>query len=218
MVPMKRILRFLLWGTAFGYIESAVVVYLRALYYPDGFSFPLRPIGEEILLTETLREAATLILLWTTAALSYTTLQSRIAAFFILFGIWDISYYLFLKLLLDWPASLQTWDILFLIPSPWVGPVWAPLVVSSALILSSSAVLYFNARGEYARFGPLSLFMGLVAAAGIVVSFLIPGAGVAKNGMPGPFPVALFWASLAVGVALYLSALYRRERAEERVS
>ena len=94
----------LLWGVSFGYIESAVVVYLREIYYPNGFSFPLVPIDENILKTETLREAATLLLLWSTAVLSYSRLQSRIAAFFILFGVWDIFYYIFLKILLDWPA------------------------------------------------------------------------------------------------------------------
>ncbi|WP_457595630.1 hypothetical protein [Hydrogenimonas sp.] len=210
----RRFLWFTLWGAAFGYIESAVVVYLREIYYPQGFSFPLVPIEENILLTETLREAATLILLWATATLSYTALQSRVAAFFILFGIWDICYYLFLKLLLDWPATLFTWDILFLIPAPWVGPVWAPLVVSSGLILLSGAVLLFNERGEYANFTPLSLFGGLAAAAGIIVSFLIPGMRVAKEGMPGPFPATLFWAGVAVGAAAYLLALYRREPAD----
>ena len=39
----------LLYAVAMGYLEAAVVVYLRAIYYPEGFSFPLKPMDAGIL-------------------------------------------------------------------------------------------------------------------------------------------------------------------------
>jgi hypothetical protein len=62
------------------------------------------------------------------------------AAFAIAFGVWDIVFYACLKLLLGWPASLFTWDILFLIPVPWVGPVIAPVLVSLTMIAAGILV------------------------------------------------------------------------------
>ena len=104
----KNLFWLVVWGILFGYIEAAVVIYLRELYYPEGFTFPTVIIQGRILLTELLREAATLLIMWATVCLVYNRLQSRVAAFIILFGIWDIFYYIFLKLLLDWPESLNT--------------------------------------------------------------------------------------------------------------
>ncbi len=105
---MQRIVGLTIWGIAFGYMEAAVVVYLRALYYPEGFAFPLKTMPQSVLLTEIGRETATLIIMAATAMLASRRRQQRVAAFFFLFGIWDIFYYLFLKLLLDWPSSLDT--------------------------------------------------------------------------------------------------------------
>ena len=205
----KRLLWLVIWGVSFGYIESAVVVYLREIYYPNGFSFPLVPIDKKILAIETAREAATLVLLWSTAVLSYKRLQSRVAAFFIMFGIWDIFYYIFLKMLLDWPQSLSTWDILFLIPLPWVGPVWAPVAVSAALIIFSVVVLYLNERGVYPRFSPLSLLLGVAGAGTVIASFIIAASAVLEGRAPEHFPVPLFVAGYLLGLFSYAYALYR---------
>ena len=99
VIMIKHLLWLIVWGVVFGYMEAAVVVYLREIYYPEGFAFPLVTIHGRIMLTEVLREAATLIIIWATVCLAYKRLQSRVAAFVILFGIWDIFYYIFLKLL-----------------------------------------------------------------------------------------------------------------------
>jgi hypothetical protein len=207
-----RLAWLFVWGIAFGYIESAVVVYLRALYYPEGFAFPLAPIAPSILTTEIIREAATLILLWSTASLVYSRMQSRVAAFFILFGVWDIFYYVFLKALLDWPATLLTWDILFLIPLPWAGPVWAPILVSFGLILFSTAILYLNDHRVYLRFTLSTMLLLIAAACIIVVSFLIPGIPVAEGKMPGDFPSLLFWSGFLLGGAGYGYAITSRKK------
>ncbi|MEJ2468684.1 MAG: hypothetical protein P8Y51_06380 [Campylobacterales bacterium] len=181
---MKKTLIWLFaWGAAFGYLEAAVVVYLRAIYYPEGFAFPLTLMEGRIFWTEIGREAATLLVLAATAVLSFPRLQSRMAAFVLLFGVWDIFYYVFLKLLLGWPQSLLTPDILFLIPAPWVGPVYAPLLVSAGFIAAGTAVLVRNARGRVRAFGRSFVLLETAAGFLFVASFLFSGISIRKTGL-----------------------------------
>ena len=121
-----------LFAISMAYLESAVVVYLRELYYPDGFQFPLTGIPLRILIIEIGREAATILMLYAYAKSVGSNGREVMAYFSLNFGVWDIWYYIWLKLLLDWPATILDWDILFLIPVPWVGPVLAPVIVSLA--------------------------------------------------------------------------------------
>ena len=139
------------WITFFAigmaFVESSVVVYMRELYYPAGFDFPLRVIDNHIAITEILREAATLVMLLGVAVLA-SKKRAEIAAWFIYaFAIWDIFYYVFLKIILNWPASLLTWDILFLIPLIWTGPVAAPLINSITMIILALVILRFSRKG-----------------------------------------------------------------------
>jgi hypothetical protein len=210
---MKRTLIWLFaWGAAFGYLEAAVVVYLRAIYYPEGFAFPLTLMEGRILWTEIGREAATLLVLAATAVLSFPRLQNRMAAFVLLFGVWDIFYYVFLKLLLGWPQSLLTPDILFLIPAPWVGPVYAPLLVSAAFIAAGTAVLVRNAKGDFPHFD--SGFVAAETAAGVLVvaSFLFSGRSLGITGLPEPFIWPLFATGFLLGVGAFLYAFSRSDR------
>lgn len=200
----KKLFWLIIWGIAFGYMEAAVVVYLRALYYPEGFTFPLKLITGTVMRTEIGREAATLVLMAATAMLAYERFQSRFAAFALLFGVWDIFYYLFLWLILGWPESLATWDLLFLIPAPWVGPVWAPVLVSLGLIGAGSSVLAFNARKRYPHFGRSFVMAETAAGLMIVASFLISGRKIAATGMPEPFLWPLFLAGFLLGVGAFL--------------
>jgi hypothetical protein len=204
----KHLIGLVVWGLLFGYMEAAIVVYLRQIYYPDGFLFPVVVMDGHIMLTELLREAATLILIWATAALTYQRMQSRIAAFFLLFGVWDIFYYIFLKLLLDWPEGLGTWDILFLIPLPWVGPVWAPVVVSIAFIFSSTFILTLNHMDRYPAFDRRFLLLELLAAAIIILSFILPGSAVIEQSMPTDFPLFLFLGGLMLGIGVFVYYIY----------
>jgi hypothetical protein len=135
-----------LFSIAMGYLESAVVVYLRELYYPDGFRFPLVPIEPHIAVTEFWREAATIIMLAGIGYVAGKNRTERCAWFIYCFGVWDIFYYVFLKALINWPESLLTWDILFLIPVPWVGPVLAPCLVSLTLIVFALVILTSGKR------------------------------------------------------------------------
>jgi hypothetical protein len=123
-----------------------VVVYLRALYYPDGFTVAFKIIDEKILLIELMREAATVIMLLVVGFLAGRDFKSRMAYFLLSFAVWDIFYYGWLKVFINWPSSLFEWDILFLIPFTWLGPVLAPIVCSLTMILLAMALL-FNDRG-----------------------------------------------------------------------
>ncbi|MFP4059450.1 MAG: hypothetical protein ACLFUC_03080 [Bacteroidales bacterium] len=139
MVNNKNISGILLWITLFSiamaYLESSVVVYLRAIMYPGGFDFPLVPIEPRLAVTELFREAATIIMLLGAGILAGRTKAEKFGWFIYCFGVWDIFYYLFLKALLNWPDSLFTWDILFLIPVTWVGPVISPVIVAFTMVV-----------------------------------------------------------------------------------
>ncbi len=123
------------FSIAMGMLECAVVVYLRELYYPNGFTFPLTIMSSAAVITELLREVATLIMLIAIGILVGRNRSERFAYFIYSFAIWDIFYYIFLKILLNWPESLLTWDILFLLPTTWVGPVICPVLLSIAMII-----------------------------------------------------------------------------------
>lgn len=131
-----------LFSIAMGLLETAVVVYLRKLYYPDGFAFPLKIIPTDIAVIEVSREAATLLMLIAIGKLAGKKGVGAFAYFLLSFAVWDLVYYLFLKIFLNWPESWSTWDILFLIPVPWVGPVWAPCLLSFCMIVLAVVLLH----------------------------------------------------------------------------
>src|SRR5262249_11432284 len=117
----RRLVWLVLYAVAMAYVEAAVVVYLRGIYYPQGFSFPIVIIPDSMAAIEVGREAATLIMLAGVSALAGADRWERFLFFSVAFGCWDIGYYLWLRLFIGWPLSLLTWDILFLIPVPWIG-------------------------------------------------------------------------------------------------
>ena len=158
---------------AMAYLESAAVVYLRALYYPKGFDFPLVAMDHTLVGTELGREAATILMLLAVPALVTRSALERFAWFCFGFGVWDIFYYVWLKVLLDWPSSLFSRDLLFLIPVPWVGPVWAPCVISLGLIATALVILHGRSRSAAFRIAPLSWALLIAGALLMIVSFTI---------------------------------------------
>jgi hypothetical protein len=140
---LKTFYWVIIFGIAMAFMEAAIVIYLRKLYYPEGFSFPLKMIDPDIFITEFLREFATLIMLAGIGIIAGKKNIERFAYFIFSFAVWDIFYYLFLKIMLNWPGSLMTWDILFLIPVTWVGPVIAPLINSFTMIFLAISIMCF---------------------------------------------------------------------------
>jgi hypothetical protein len=139
------------FAIAMGFLEGAVVVYMREILYPGGFAFPLSPIPLNLALTELLREAATLVMLVSIGILAGRRFSTGFAWFIYSFAIWDIFYYVFLKLLLGWPESWMTWDVLFLIPTTWTGPVLAPVLVSLTMVLLAMVILFQAGKGKETR-------------------------------------------------------------------
>ncbi|MBN2601548.1 MAG: hypothetical protein JXR87_06120 [Candidatus Marinimicrobia bacterium] len=134
------------FGLGMGVLEAIVVVYLRDVYYPAGFKFPMSPVSAQMYFVELVRETATILMLLSLGFLIGKNGIQKIAYFLIAFATWDIVYYLGLKLFLNWPSSLMTWDVLFLIPLPWLGPVLAPLIVSVTMIWIGSSLLLLEDR------------------------------------------------------------------------
>lgn len=209
---MKKFFLWLtLWGITFGYIEAAIVIYIREIYYPNGFQFPVILAENHVALVEIIREAMTLIILWMTAQLTRRTFHGKLAFFMFLFGVWDIVYYIVLKIFLGWPDSLATWDILFLLPFPWVGPVWAPVVVSIALISVSILVLTHHEKS-----GPLSIpnwawVVEIVCGIVIIISFLIPGQAVIHETVPTHYPWYLFWSAYLTAITVFLRVYFGKK-------
>ncbi len=173
---MKAISKTLIWlsifSIAMGFLETSVVVYLRKLYYPDGFYFPLVAISMDVAITEFWREAATIIMLIGIGILVGKNKIQRFVFFLYCFAIWDIFYYVFLKMLLNWPESIFTWDILFLIPVPWVGPVIAPCIISLSMIVLTFVVVYFQEKSLNVHFKFSESVLLIVGSAVVVISFM----------------------------------------------
>lgn len=137
----NKIIVITVFAIAMGFLEAAVVVYMREVLYPGGFEFPLSPIPLSLALTELFREVATLVMLLSIGFLAARKFSTGFAWFIYSFAIWDIFYYVFLKAILAWPESIMTWDVLFLIPTTWTGPVLTPVLVSLTMILLAIVIL-----------------------------------------------------------------------------
>ena len=172
---MHSLRKSLFWLTIFsvamGFLESAVVIYLRALYYPHGFTFPLTPIPPDMADVEFLREAATIVMLLSIGIIAGKNTAQRFSFFIYSFAVWDICYYIFLKLFVDWPPSFFTWDILFIIPIPWVGPVLAPCIVSLTMMTLTLFVIIAAEREKHIIINFLQWALLIAGSLIIVYSF-----------------------------------------------
>jgi hypothetical protein len=207
-----------LFGIAFGYVEGAVVVYLRALGGPVRTAaglpndlFPLvktSQLGKHlpIVKTEVVREAATIVMLATVAAAATRTFPGWLAAFSIVFGAWDLSFYAALRMLLGWPPSLMTWDLLFLIPVPWVGPVLAPSIVSITLVAGGIWGLIREPR----RVEWITWALLIAGGAAVFAAFVWDWRYIVDGGYPRWFPWPLFWAGEVAGMIGVARAHWRQ--------
>lgn len=222
--------RNLIWTSVFalamGFLEAIVVVYLRRIYYPDGFNFPLALLSPGAIATEWLREAATIVMLLAVGILTGKNNLQRLLWFLFCFAVWDLFYYLGLKLLLDWPASLLTWDILFLIPVTWIGPVLAPVICSLTMIMMSVPLIILIDKGVPVSIKPVEWTLIFSGAILIFITFvadytslIIQNSGFSLSGSPEATPqlekaIAGFipghynWLLFAAGEILILVALF----------
>ena len=208
--PIGLTVAVVAFALAMAYLESAVVVYLRAaLGAAPGEVFPLdlsaesSPLG----LIEVGREAGTLVMIAAVGWIAGRSGLERLAWAAVVFGTWDIAYYAWLRVFTGWPPGLDTWDLLFLIPVPWAGPVWSPVVVSLALVGFGLAMAGRSRRGPAARITALQLG-GLVLGGLIVIASFVTNADVVlRGGTPSEFAWPIFAAGMAIGVATAASVL-----------
>lgn len=213
---LKRFCIVVVFGIAFAYFEAAVVVYLREIFYPDGFTFPLTefgigisPLWSRLLITEVGREAASMVLILTAAWLFGRNLQQQSAYFMVIFAIWDIFYYVWLKVLLDWPASIMDWDILFLIPIAWASPVLYPVLISLTLLLLAIIILYRDSRARPIKPTLPDWLVFIGAGLVVVISFCIGGLHITKPDFQSYFHEWLFAVGYISAVAAFLKCLLK---------
>lgn len=211
---IKRCCIVIIFSIAFGYIEAAVVVYLRAIFHPDGFTFPLTDLGtilqeKPLLFTEIGREAATIVLIFTGAWLFGRNRRQRFAYFLTIFAIWDIFYYVWLKVLIDWPASIMDWDILFLIPGTWASAVLYPVLISITMLIFAAAILYRDVRGRDIKVTRVDWLVFVLAGLVVVISFYIAGLHITENDFKSYFYWPLFAAGLLLAIGMFLKCLLK---------
>jgi hypothetical protein len=213
-VILRRFCIVVVFGIAFAYIEAAVVVYLRTIFHPSGFTFPLTkfgtsPLWNRLLLTEIGREAATLVLMFTAACLFGKNNRQRFAFFLTIFAVWDIFYYIWLKVLIDWPGSIMDWDILFLIPTVWAGPIVAPILISLTLLAFAVIILYRSCSAKVLRITPIDWLFFIPAVLLVIASFCIAGLHAAKPDFKSHFYWPLFAAGLLSAIMLFAKCLMK---------
>ena len=208
--PLGLTAGIVLYAVAMAYLESAVVVYLRAAFgVPTGTIFPidLSPDAMPFGWIEVGREGATLVMIGAVAWVAGRSPLERLAWAGVVFGTWDIGYYGWLWVFSGWPPSLGTWDLLFLLPAPWAGPVWAPIAVSAALIGFGLACAGRLRAGLSVRFGRRHLGALLLGGAIVIASFLTNAGLVLDGGTPTSFAWPIFVADMAIGMAAAWVAL-----------
>ena len=179
----KRWATVFVFAVAMAWLEAAVVFYLRTLVGRiDPYQINPLPAQGRLDGVELLREIATLIMLACVGGLAGKTARLRLGYAAIAFGVWDIAYYVFLKGMTGWPGSLLDWDVLFLIPLPWWGPVIAPISVSVLLIAGGTLVSQFDEPGRPIWPGRLTLFLNIVGAILCLLVFMADAIGVANKG------------------------------------
>jgi len=189
------------YAVAMAFLESAVVVYLqRALGIDPQALFPVQEptLVGDLAFIEVGREAATLVMLGTVGWLAGRSGLERLAWTAVAFGVWDILYYGWLWVFIGWPPSLGTWDLLFLIPVPWTGPVWAPMAISLALVGFGLAAARRLRAGRAVRAGRAQVAAGVAGGLVVIAAFCWNAPLVLDGGIPTDFP----WPVFAVGLAL----------------
>jgi hypothetical protein len=209
-IKSKETLRQWIWvaifSIGFAWVESAVVVYLREIFYGGSFNFPIlvnwengEYTGNPVTFIELGREIATIVMLIAVGyAIGKNSLQ-RFSFFMIAFGIWDMFYYVWLWVMISWPESIMTWDILFLIPLPWVGPVIAPVLIALTMAVAGTVIIIYDEKGYRILFNWYDWVIVLSCGLLLIVAFCwdwknivrLPD-GVSRSGIPNPFLWALY--------------------------
>lgn len=195
-----------LFATAMAWMESATVVYLRTLVGRiDPYQATPLPLLPHLTSAEMVREGATLVMLVTVGCLAGRTWRSRLGYGIIAFGVWDILYYVFLRVIVGWPRSVWDWDVLFLLPLPWWGPVIAPVLIAAMMTLGGTLVSQFDRPGRPIWPGRLSWGLntgGVLLALYVFMADAIVALGGGIEAVRTVLPTRFNWPLFLVALAL----------------
>jgi hypothetical protein len=211
------------FSIAFAWVESAVVVYLREIYFDGNFKFPLfvkwvggKHVIDPLIRIEFGREIAAIFMLAAVGWMAGKNRCQKFCFFMIAFGIWDIFYYIWLYVMVKWPQSLMTWDLLFYVPLPWVGPVITPLLIAFAMAMGGSLIFYYDEKGYDIRLKWYDMAVELGCGLLMVVAFCwdwkniiqVPG-DIERTGIPNPFAWWLYLPAYLCSIA-YFAIIMKR--------
>lgn len=195
------------FAVAMAWLEAATVYYLRVLVDRlNPYQVNPLPVNGVLGPVELVREAATLVMLLMAGMLAGRTWQTRLGYTAIAFGVWDVFYYVFLKIICDWPKTLFDWDVLFLLPLPWWGPVIAPVSIATLMIVWGTLVTQRTGDHAHASAAPIWALSGLGIALALY-AFMADAIHVAHLGVDAArtvLPTTFNWS--VFGVALVLMA------------
>jgi len=205
-----KALTVIIFALAMAYLESAVVVYLqKAIGMTPAELFPLQKpeaMGD-LAAIEVGREAATVVMLAAVGVLAGRRWVDRLAWTSVAFGVWDVFYYVWLWVFIGWPSSPGTWDVLFLIPVPWAGPVWAPVCVSLALVVFGLAAARQTDRGRPPAVDRRLAALGVLGGLVVILSFTAEAPGLMSGELPGWYPWPVFLVGMAIAAWAAATAL-----------
>jgi len=217
-VNHRHLVLLTLYAIAMAQVEASVVVHLRSIYYPDNplAIFPLSLLSHRDLAIELIREVATVVMILSVAFLGGRKRGQVFAEFVYVFGLWDIFYYIWLKLMLGWPQAWREWDVLFLIPWPWLGPWLAPALIALLFVVWGAWVIVTGARVNYSRTYVLLFMTGALLA---LFAFLLPAAPLLLQGEAAFLhfqPHGFLWWWYAAGLLLMAMSLLQLARTATR--
>ena len=160
------------YAVAMAYLESAVVVYLRRIYGISDLILHVPPFDPQIAAIELGRELATLIMLLAVGWAAGKRFQPRLGFAVFAFGVWDIFYYIWLRIFIGWPQSLLDPDLLFLLPLPWWGPVLAPVLIAALMAAGGALAIIGDDRGQTVRLLPAEWAALIVGNLAMLYAFM----------------------------------------------
>ena len=210
--------RNLLWLTLFAVgmaqVEASLVVHLRSIYYPGNplEIFPLNLLSHRDLAIELVRELASVVMILSVALLTARGFTRVFAVFVYVFGLWDLFYYLWLKIMIGWPVSWFEWDVLFLIPWPWLGPWISPALIALLFVVWGGWILTSPNQVRFTRRTTLLFVAGALLA---LIAFLLPAVPLLLEGeeaFRGYQPDDFRWSLFIPGYMLMIISLWRVAR------
>ena len=218
----KRFLWLSVYAVAMALLEAVVVVYIR-----HGM---LQASYDHVTLTrymtmEMWREGGTLVMLVAVGWLAGRRGVERWAYGLFAFGMWDIGYYVWLKVLIDWPATLLDWDILFLIPLRWWGPMLSPVLIAALICVTAVLAMARLTQGESLGITHPRVGIGVVGGLLALYVFMSDSLHALLQGRPDwdtlrpePFKWPLFLIALILIAVPTLMAVWPRNREKTRSS